>query len=298
MQTNRDDFIIAIRSAFLKKGNQQRFSLIALILFSIFIIVLGKYNFKGVNFLKLSIKEIVYRTTFIVSVPENFAVNSYQTIRDHFYLYSNYENLKKDYESLKATKLNTEFLKSENEALKSKINDVSTQSSELLAKVIIDKKSPFLRSVIVNRGSKDNVILGMAVLDEKFLVGKVVEVNYSTSRVLLLSDLNSKIPVSIEPNGVQSILSGTGSSFGEIQYIKEDYELENDSEIFTSGSGGIFRSGIPIGKTIANEEIGLDTIKVKFHSDFSQLRLVKIVSFEEAKLNDWNIKNINFRKNF
>ena len=101
-----------------------------------------------------------------------------------------------------------------------------------------------------------------------------------------LSDLNSKIPVSIEPNGVQSILSGSGSSFGEIQYIKEDYELENDSEIFTSGSGGIFRSGIPIGKTIADENIGFDTIKVKFHSDFSQLRLVKIVSFEEVKQND------------
>ena len=295
MQTNRDDFIIAIRSAFLKKGNQQRFSLIALIFFSIFIIVLGKYNFKGINFLKLYLKELVYRTTFIVSVPENFVISSYQKIRDHFYLYSTYENLKKDYESLKATKLNTDFLKSENEALKSKINDVSTQSSELLAKVIIDKKSPFLRSVIVNRGSKDNVILGMAVLDEKFLVGKVVEVNYSTSRVLLLSDLNSKIPVSIEPNGVQSILSGSGSSFGEIQYIKENYELENDSEIFTSGSGGIFRSGIPIGKTIADEDIGLDTIKVKFHSDFSQLRLVKIVSFEEVKQNDWNFENINFK---
>ena len=294
MQTNRDDFIIAIRSAFLKRGNQQRFSLIALIFFSIFIIVLGKYNFKGVNFLKLSIKELVYRTAYIVSVPENFVISSYQTIRDHFYLYSTYENLKKDYESLKATKLNTDFLKSENEALKSKINDVSAQSSELLAKVIIDKKSPFLRSVIVNRGSKDNVILGMAVLDEKFLVGKVVEVNYSTSRVLLLSDLNSKIPVSIEPNGVQSILSGSGSNFGEIQYIKEDYQLDSDFEIFTSGSGGIFRSGIPIGKTILNAGSGLDTIKVKFHSDFSQLRLVKIVSFEEVKQNDWNFKNINF----
>ena len=96
MQTNRDDFIIAIRSAFLKKGNQQRFSLIALILFSIFIIVLGKYNFKGVNFLKLSIKEIVYRTTFIVSVPENFVISRYHTLSDHFNLYSNYENLKKD----------------------------------------------------------------------------------------------------------------------------------------------------------------------------------------------------------
>ena len=295
MQTNRDDFIIAIRSAFLKKGTKQRFSLVALLIFSIFILVLGKYNFKGINFLKLSIKELVYRSTFIVSVPENLVISSYKTVRDHFYLYSNYENLKKDYESLKAIKLNNDFLKSENEALKSKINDVSEQSNELLAKVIIDKKSPFLRSVIINRGSKDNVILGMAVLDEKFLVGKVVEVNYSTSRVLLLSDLNSKIPVSIEPNGIQSILSGTGSSFGEIQYIKDDYELEVNSQIFTSGSGGIFRSGIPIGKTIANDEIGLNTIKVRFHSDFSQLRLVKIVSFEEIKLNDWNIKNLNFK---
>jgi len=286
MQTNRDDFIIAIRSAFLKKGTKQRFSLVALLFFSIFIMVLGKYDFKGINFLKLSIKELVYRSTFIVSVPENFAISSYKTVRDHFYLYSNYKNLKKDYESLKAIKLNTDFLKSENEALKSKINDVSSRSTELLAKVIIDKKSPFLRSVIINRGSKDNVILGMAVLDEKFLVGKVVEVNYSTSRVLLLSDLNSKIPVSIEPNGIQSILSGSGSSFGEIQYIKDDYELVADSQIFTSGSGGIFRSGIPIGKTIANDEIGFNTIKVKFHSDFSQLRLVKIVSFEEIKSDD------------
>ena len=286
MQTNRDDFIIAIRSAFLKKGTKQRFSLVVLILFSIFILVLGKYNFKGINFLKLSIKELVYRSTFSVSVTENLAISSYKTIRDHFYLYSNYENLKKDYQSLKAIKLNNDFLKSENEVLKSKINDVSAQSKELLAKVIIDKKSPFLRSVIINRGSKDNVILGMAVLDGEFLVGKVVEVNYSTARVLLLSDLNSKIPVSIEPNGVQSILSGSGSSFGEIQYIKDDYNLESDSQIFTSGSGGIFRSGIPIGKTIANDEIGLNTIKVKFHSDFSQLRLVKIVSFEEIKLND------------
>ena len=174
-------------------------------------------------------------------------------------------------------------MKSENEALKSKIDDVSTQSSELLAKVIIDKKSPFLRSVIVNRGSKDNVILGMAVLDGEFLVGKVVEVNYSTSRVLLLSDLNSKIPISIEPNGLQSILSGSGSSFGEIQYTKEDYDLESDFEIFTSGSGGIFRSGIPIGKTILDAGSSLNAVKVKFHSDFSQLRLVKIVSFEEVK---------------
>ena len=67
--------------------------------------------------------------------------------------------------------------------LKSKIEDIVDSSSEILAKVLVDKQSPFLKSVIVNRGSKDGVKLGMAVLDEKFLIGKIVEVNFRTSRV-------------------------------------------------------------------------------------------------------------------
>ena len=286
MATSRDDFVIAIRSAFLKKGNKQRFSLIGLIFFSIGLLIISKINLPVTNYLNVALNEIVYRSSFIVSIPEKKIQDLRIRIKNHYDTYNNYLTVKEELKSLKSKKYETEFLKSENDRLKKTIDEYIYNSEELVAKVLIDKKSPFLKSIIVNKGSKDNVKLGMAVLDEKFLVGKVVEVNYSTSRVLLLSDLNSKIPVSIEPNGVQSILSGSGSSYGEIQYIKEDYELENDSEIFTSGSGGIFRSGIPIGKTIANEEIGLDTIKVKFHSDFSQLRLVKIVSFEGIKQND------------
>ena len=70
MESSRDDFIIAIRSAFIKKGNKQRFSLIALIIFSILILILGRLNFKPINFTKNIIKEIVYRTSFIVSLTE------------------------------------------------------------------------------------------------------------------------------------------------------------------------------------------------------------------------------------
>ena len=119
----------------------------------------------------------------------------------------------------------------------------------------------------------------MAVLDGKFLIGKVVEVNYLTSRVLLLSDLNSKVPITVEPNSIQSILTGTGEQFGKLQYTQiENFNLENGHQIYTSGSGGIFKSGIPIG------EINIiDDSKesyVSFHSNFSQLRLVKIVLYE------------------
>ena len=70
METSRDDFVIALRSAFLKKGTQQRFSLLSLIFFSIIFLILGNFNFKVINYIKLGINEIVYRSSFIVSVPE------------------------------------------------------------------------------------------------------------------------------------------------------------------------------------------------------------------------------------
>ena len=76
----------------------------------------------------------------------------------------------------------------------------------------------------------------MAVLDNSYLIGKVVEVNFLTSRVLLLSDLNSRIPVVIEPGSVQSILSGTGISEGIIQYTNKDLVINENSTVFTSGA--------------------------------------------------------------
>ena len=280
METNRDDFIIAIRSAFLKKGNRQRFSLTTLIVISIIILIFEKYNFKAINLLKTSLKEIVYRSTFIVSVPENLVKNAYKLSLEHINLYEDYKKLNLEYKKLKAENLNIEFIKSENKILKSKIEDIKDQKYEVLAKVIIDKQSPFLKSVIVNRGSKDKIELGMAVLDGDFLVGKVVEVNYLTSRILLLSDLNSKIPVSIEPNGIQSILSGTGGKHGKLQYLLSDnLNIKGEDEVFTSGSGNIFNAGIPVGKVKIKDNFP----EIIFHSDFSQLRLVKIVTFESKE---------------
>ena len=149
----------------------------------------------------------------------------------------------------------------------------------VLSKVLIDKGSPYLKSIIINKGSKHNVKLGMAVLDDKYLVGKVVEVNFTTSRILLLSDLNSKIPVDIMPNEILSILSGTGKEYGIIQYRKNQDLINNDDRVFTSGSGGIFKSGIPVGKIEKSFEN--NELRVNFLSDFSQLRYVKLKLFEK-----------------
>ena len=281
MATSRDDFVIAIRSAFLKKGNQQRFSLIGLIFFSIGLIFLSKINFTAINYLKISLNEIVYRSSFIVSIPEKKIQDLTNVIQNHYSVYKDYNETKKKLIQLKAEKIENNFLVEENKRLKLLIDEYVFNSDDVFAKVLLDKKSPFLRSIIVNKGSKDNISLGMAVLDGSYLIGKIVEINYSTSRALLISDLNSKIPVIIEPGNIQSILSGTGKEHGEIEYLEKEIDIKDKSTVYTSGSGGLFKAGIPIG--IYNKG-NLDfEDNIKFFSKLSQLTFVHLVSFKGEK---------------
>ena len=101
MEPSRDDFVIAIRSAFLKKGTKQKFSLLGLLFFSILLIVLSKFNFTAINYLKLGINEVVFRTSFIVSLPEKYISYSFHTIKEHIDHYKDYNLQKEELKKLK-----------------------------------------------------------------------------------------------------------------------------------------------------------------------------------------------------
>ena len=279
MEPSRDDFIIAIRSAFLKKGTKQGFSLIVLLIISVIFIVLGKINFVPINYLKVGINEIVYRVSFVASVPEKYIGYSFRTIEKHLNIYKNYNLIEEELKKLKNKKYETDFLQSENKRLKEILEDITYSYDAVVAKVLIDKQSPFLKSIIINKGSKNDLIKGMAVLSDNYLIGKIVEINYTTSRVLLLSDLNSRIPVSIETGSIQSILFGDGKNSGNVQYTKDNTPIKTGSIIYTSGTGGLFKPGIPIGKIYNNEKKNI----VDFFIDFTQLRYVKVYSYIEEE---------------
>ena len=275
MVTGRDDFVIAFRSAFLKKKDKQKFSLLTLLFLSIFVLILSNYNIKIIKYIKFGINEFVYRASFLISTPEKKIKNINSQIKDHMKIYENYKNIELELETLKQKELITKFLKMENEKLRKLINE-SINSKEILAKVLIDKESPFLKSIILNKGSKDKLKIGMAVVDGVYLVGKVIEVNFTNSRVLLLSDLNSKIPVILEPIGMQAVVSGTGGDYGKIEYTKKEYSdkiISNEIIVYTSGLGGLFKPGIPVGKILKK-----NTDQINFFSDFRQLEYAKIIS--------------------
>ena len=300
MENSRDDFVIAIRSAFLSRSNQQRFSLLSLVLISIIFLILGNFNFRVIYFAKNTIRDIVYASSFIVSIPENNIKKSYDKILGHFKLYDDYQNEKNELQKLKNKDLSQQIIKFENIELKKLIDDYFVESNETYGKVLMDKESPFLRSIIVNKGSKNNIIKGMIVYDDIYLVGQVVEVNYLTSRVLLISDINSKVPVTIQPLGIQAIMGGKDKQKGKLQYIKGEKlkNIENlELTVVTSGLGGMFKSGIPIGKInplalLDNKEIPID-----FFRDLSQLKYVRISSNTQENISVDQSNKKNFEVN-
>ena len=285
MNVSRDDFVIAIRSAFLKKQTKQKFSLLSLITLSIIILILSSFDYKIIKTIRSGINEIIYRGSFVISAPEKIVKNLNTEIRNHFGLYSNSKKLEKELNEYRSQKISLDILKFENQKFRQQLDDYLISTEIVFSKIIIDNKSPFLRSIVINKGSRDGIKSGMAVLDQQYLVGKVIEVNFGTSRVLLLSDINSNIPITISPGNLLAIATGTGKDQAKVNFLKKTHfdKITNDSLVYSSGTGGLIKSGVPIGR-ITNFDSKIDEdINIEFFSDFSQLQYVSVVAFDKVE---------------
>ena len=281
MSTSRDDFGIAIRSALLQRGAKQKFSLFVLILLSLFIFALDISGLKPIKIIRSLLNDGVYRISAISSSPIKFSGTVKDFFITHIFVYKENRKLKTELEELKNKDFQTLYLQTANKRLQD-IIQLEKQSifTTIAAKVILDKNSPYLNSVIINRGSSSRIKLGMPVLSEGNLVGRVVEVNFLSARILLLNDLNSKIPVMISPKGSQAILSGNGEDKPKLEYLPEKFELNDKNLVFTSGKDGIFFEGIPVGNVIFED----NKIKVKLFSDPNQLSFVNVILDKSSDL--------------
>jgi len=259
MSVSRDDFSIAFRSALLQRGGAQKFSVLSLIFLALIIFFLDIYGTKFTKPVRAFINDVVYRVTYLASAPTRFFPQVGQNISSFMDVREENKRLKALVEKYESLKLNVEFLADENKNLQ-KILETEyfnqNLSNIVLAKVLVDKNSPFLKSIIINKGTRTGILKGMPVTKDNYLVGRVVETNYLSSRVLLLNDLNSRIPVTLD-QGAQAILSGSGSKNPVLEYLPEDYEIIEDINVFASGKDGIFTPGTPVGKTNEKGEVDL-----------------------------------------
>jgi len=273
MDTSRDDVSIAIRSALLEKGTKQKFSLFVLIILSIIFIFVETIETRPLNYLRSFIKDTIYRGALVISTPSKIFSNFTGVVGEHTNLYTNYNQLKKENEELKNNISKTDFLELENTQLRKLIEEQVASSSNLVsARVMLDKQSPYLNSFIINIGGNKNIKNGMAVLDGENFIGRIVDVNFFSSRVLLVSDLNSKIPVLIEPSANHAILSGHGKHKATLEYLPENHSIQNGDKVYTSGKEGIFSPGIPIGEVKIEDNL----IKVLLFSDLNQITFINV----------------------
>ena len=273
MDTSRDDVGISIRSAFLRKGTQQRFSLFVLAVISILLIFFDTIDTKPINKIRSFIKDIVYRTAVVANYPTKIFTGSYNLVEDHFSVYKNYNNLKKENEELKSKYSTSEFLELENSQLRKLIDEQTQSKSNLIsARVMLEEQSPYLNSFVINIGANKELKNGMAALDGKNFIGRIVDVNFFSSRILLITDLNSKIPVITEPSGNHAILSGHGDVKPTLEYVSDNHQIQDGDKIYTSGKEGIFTPGIPIGEAKIEKEV----IKVILYSELNEITFVNI----------------------
>ena len=273
METSRDDVGIAIRSAFLSRGTKQRFSLFALIIISCIFIFIETIETKPLNYLRSFVKDTIYRGSLLISFPSKGINNLTNYSKKHINLYRNYIQLKKENDKLKNKISKSDFLELENAQLRKLIEEQVTSSSNLVsARVMLDKQSPYLNSFVINVGSNKKIKNGMAVLDGKNFIGRIVDVNFFSSRVLLVTDLNSKIPIIVEPSGHHGILSGRGTNNTTIEYLPENHTVIDGNKVYTSGKEGIFSPGIPIGEA----KVNVDKVSVLLFSDLTQITFVNI----------------------
>ena len=175
---------------------------------------------------------------------------------------------------IESIEIENKFLVEENTRLKKLIEEKNSFTENYtLSKVLLDQRSPYLKSVIINKGLNEEIKIGSSVKNKSYFVGKIVNVNYMTSRVLLASDLNSKIPVIVEPGSLNAILSGNGNNdWAVLEYLPKQNNIKDDFIVYTSGIDGNISAGIPVGKVFIKNDKKL----VKFFVDFNQLQFVKV----------------------
>lgn len=167
------------------------------------------------------------------------------------------------------------MLQSENQSLQELLNLKVEQSQKFVTtRVIADSGNAYVHSVLVAEGARAGVQKGQAVLAGQGMIGRIIEVGQRSSRVLLLTDFNSRVPILIEGSRQKAVMVGNNDAFPLLKYLPPDGEVEEGMRIVTSGHGGLFPPGLPIGRIIKKED---GAYAVSLFSDLGAVTYVRIL---------------------
>ena len=221
----------------------------------------------------------------LASVPAVEARRAIDRVRLHIRVHQNgveeIDRLTKENDELKQWRWRTQLLERKVAHLRKLLHAAEDPALVYASgRVIADARGPFVRSALVNLGRQDGLRIGYAVINGDGLVGRTVEAGDKVARVLLLNDLNSRIPVLVGPRGARAMALGDNSAELQLGFVEEGAEIEPGDEVYTSGSDGVLPRGLGVG--VVAGEPGAYTVRP--FAELNSLDVVSVLFFDAPAL--------------
>lgn len=208
-------------------------------------------------------------------VPVTHAADMIDQFQSYASLYEQNQELRRELQQMKAWKEAALQLEQKNARLLD-LNQVrlDPKLTHVTGQVLADSGSPFRQSVLINVGSRDGILDGWATMDGIGLVGRVSGVGTRSARVILLTDTNSRIPVTVQPSGQKALLSGDNSSLPPLEFLEKPDEVRPGDRVVSSGDGGMFPAGLLVGQVV----MGTDRrLRVGLSADYQRLEFLRVL---------------------
>jgi len=214
-----------------------------------------------------------------ISAPVRWTGGGIDAVRGYFFAISQNQQLRRENLELERYRDAAIALRNENERLRSLLNLKTDPPVPMVAgQVVLDARGPFSNTRLADVGSEKGVAIGNPVMSEHGLVGRVVGVSHGASRILLLTDIASRVPVMVDRTNARAILTGEGGPNPKLAYMRGINPVKPGDRILTSGDGGVFPRGLPVGVAV----MGLDgNWRVRLDSDFAAIDFVRILLFKD-----------------
>ena len=255
----------------------QRFAYSAFILLSLALIVLGRADAPLVERVRAATADFVSPLLSVLSQPVAAVNNAVDRVRQAVFLYQENDRLRTENATLLEWQQAARQLETENAGLRGLTNYYPETTSWFVSGEVIGAAGgAYSRNLLINRGSADGIAKGQAVTSGTGLVGRIAEVGARASRVLLLTDLNSRIPVALDSTHERAILAGDNTDRPLLIYLPPHAKPQIGDKLVTSGDGGVFPPGLLVGVVAA---VDGSTVRVEPSTDLSRVEYLRIIDF-------------------
>ena len=255
----------------------QRFALLFLILVAFALMLLSKAETSAIEKVSNVVVDIFAPLMDGLSQPAAAISDAVSAVRQLANIHAENGRLRRENARLLAWQETSRRLMAQNQALMSLLEyKPDPRAKYIAARVIGDSGGAFVRSMLINSGRRDGLTKGQAAMTGHGLAGRVTSVGLRSARILLITDINSRVPVIVQASRDRAILAGDNSQLPRLVFLPSNESVNSGDIVVTSGHGGIFPAGLPVGRVIRSDD---GVVRVNPFVRFEKLEFVRVIDY-------------------